>query len=130
MKTLFLASILFSALTVVSVGEDSIVYNLFGLQKELRQDHRAGQGYSGATRYYFDSTGVYQIVYLFSGDVSFVPATNPPGKNHYSAIIKVYEITEADTVQIGESIIGTYVPGGCFEDIPSDWVSKAKNHIE
>jgi hypothetical protein len=62
----------------------------------------------------------YTVKYEYGGFCS-VPATYPPGAPHYGAVVSVWRGGR----QVGTNILGTYVPGGCFEDVPSEWVAKA-----
>lgn len=47
-----------------------------------------------------------------------VPATNPPGQPHYSAMIKVSEVLDGEQRLIAQIDDGTWTPNGCFEDDP------------
>jgi hypothetical protein len=64
----------------------------------------------------------YRVEYTFNQSFSSVPATIPPGQPHYSARITVYR----DGQKVNKNpILGTYVPQGCFEDVPVEWVKRA-----
>lgn len=85
-----------------------------------------------ATKKYGDSTGSYLIKYLYDWRYSSVPAVEG-AEPHYDAMITVYQLIRCrcpkptyDTVQIGQPFGGTFVRGGCFEDVPENWVKKAK----
>jgi hypothetical protein len=52
---------------------------------------------------------------------------------HYDAIISVYKIRGTKKNLIGRSFVGTYVPAGCFEDVPSEqvkWAFKLQSEID
>lgn len=63
----------------------------------------------------------YRVEYTWNPTYSTVPAVQG-AQAHYSARITVY----LDGKPINKNpILGTYVPGGCFEDVPAEWVAKA-----
>ena len=61
------------------------------------------------------------VEYKYNDRISMVPATNPLGKPHYPAEVTV-KTTQGT---IGQPFAGTYVEGGCFEDVPEDQVKRA-----
>lgn len=84
-----------------------------------------------AKRSYSDSTGKYIIIYDYESGYAMVPAI-AGSEPHYDASITVYKLVphrcfvkKYDTVLIGKPIHGTYVPNGCFEDSPANWVNQA-----
>lgn len=84
---------------------------------------------------YNDSAGKYVIAYRYCTDDYFVPLITGSTPHHY-AEITVYELNKIngsailyELLQLGESFQGIYVPGGCFEDVPAEWVRKAKQGV-
>lgn len=72
-----------------------------------------------------DSLKTWYIVrYDYDDRYATVPATNPPGKPHYDATITVYRLVGKREI-VGWPFAGTYVEGGCFEDVPENWVKIA-----
>lgn len=45
---------------------------------------------------------------------------------HYYSHVKVYKIKNGQPIQIGKEMLGYYVPHGCYEDVPENWVETAK----
>lgn len=89
-------------------------------------------------RLYEDSTGKYIVDYVISGLNEF-QSMKPtvgwgPNYTHWIADITVYRLMPYrcnmyiyDTIPIGMSFRGFYVAEGCFEDVPGNWVKKAKS---
>jgi hypothetical protein len=74
----------------------------------------------------------YVVEYTYNGSYASVPLTNPPGKSHYAATISVYEIVNGTKILIDRTFSGTYVDGGCFEDVVGDEIQlalKAANRL-
>lgn len=71
----------------------------------------------------------YMVKYIYDPTFCMVPMTNPPGFPHYDATITVYQKTLVNNkykyIQIGEPMMGQYVSGGCFEDVPEDYIKHA-----
>jgi len=79
---------------------------------------------------YYKKDGVnYKIEYRYKYGTCFVPNTYPAGEPHYDADIYVWEKLNDNTMILINDIPieGTYVPQGCWEDVPSIWVKKALN---
>lgn len=74
---------------------------------------------------FYEQSGLrYRVHYDYDPMHSFTPSTYPKGKPHFDAIITVF--IDGSGV-IGKPMSGTYVEGGCFEDVPSNWVWQAKS---
>jgi hypothetical protein len=79
---------------------------------------------------YKDYSGFYVIKFVYNDSFCTIPATNPPGRPHYSATITVYEVKDGDTVVIGKPFSGTYTAGKCYEDEPTGLIDQAKKQVE
>lgn len=94
-----------------------------------------------AQRYYIiDKNDSFLIEYNINTSTYFEPAVGRfktiDGKmvedtaayrvnRHYDAIITVYRMKNGIMHKVGNSFSGTYVPSGCFEDVPEYEVKKA-----
>ena len=88
-------------------------------------------GQDTVSKYYSDATGDYQIFYDVDRSSCLVPATNPPGQPHHDAYITVYALLKnGKKYMVGAPMKGTYVPNGCFEDVPENWVKAAWKSIK
>ena len=69
---------------------------------------------------------MYLVEYdYYPGRSGMVPATNPPGRMHYGATVRVYRVVGDDRTRIGIEMDGWYIEGGCFEDKPSIYIERA-----
>lgn len=50
-------------------------------------------------------------------------------ERHFYSHIQVYRIKNGIKSKIGKEIFGFYVESGCFEDMPQNWVTQAKNSL-
>jgi hypothetical protein len=48
---------------------------------------------------------------------------------HYYSKIKVYIVCNGQKRQLGKEMYGYYVPHGCYEDVPKNWVENAKKNF-
>lgn len=82
--------------------------------------------YTTATVNYEGSEHFYVIEYSYDTMSASIPAIVGAIKLHYAARITVFVIRDGQKQQLGLPMDGTYVPGGCFEDIPAEWVRRAQ----
>ena len=107
------------------------------IYKLTDQNMRTYNGQMGSDLDYFNKKETAQRIAEYNGEKFIVeydyypgrggsvPMTNPPGKMHYSAVVRVYRIVGKDRTKIGKDINGIYVDGGCFEDKPEIFIKEA-----
>lgn len=74
-------------------------------------------------RTFVEGNNTFVVRYEYDPRFCTIPATIPPGQPHYSARISV----TLNGNPFGNPFNGEVTPNGCFEDVPSDMVDKARH---